>query len=245
MQQLRPQEHWAASVRPVVQALAPREVWVCGEDQLCVLVRENARPGGYEISDAPGERTDLVIVSGDPNYYFVSRCLEEAMAPSIGGKHGPPAIVVAATGWPHGERDGYVDPERVPPGHRRAYARCLPDPDQVWLTAEPAAIAFSLESGGEKNGVRGAVEQRLATGDWQARFQEGFGGIAILIAGARLANNQPLADVWAQLGADPAGHQQLLRGLDLGLARSELARSRAASALAQQKASNAELRATL
>ncbi len=230
----RPQEHWAGTVGPLLEAIAPRAVWAPGEDELTTLVRIHAGERGFQLSASPDELTDAVVISGDPNYYFVSSCLEAAVAPGVGGDLGPPVIVVSATGWPHGDRDGYRNPDSVPPAHRRAYARCLPDPDQAWLSAEPAQIAFALEPGGAGNGVRTAVELLVASGGWKTRLLEGFGGVAILAPDVRLESTRKLTRIWKRLGDEAA--QALLLGLDLELGRAALARAQLEQALAEEVA---------
>jgi len=187
------------------------------------------------------------VVSGDPNHHVVATCLAAAVAsglPPIGGELGPPVIVVGATGWPHDDRDGYDDPERIPVAERRAYARCLPDPDEEWLSAEAAQLAHALEPGGTGNGVRGAVDALLATGGWRARRFEGFGGLTVLAADDRLAPAAALAEIWDELG-EGAAAQALLRRLDLELGRANLQRARLERTAAEQSTAAREFRASM
>lgn len=246
MDPVRPQEHWPGTVRPLLKALAPRAVWAPGEDELSELVRRAGEADDlhYDVAGQPGEQTEATVISGDPNHYWVSQCISAALEPGVGGDGGPPLIVVSATGWPHGERDGYLAPERIPAGRRRAYARFLPDPDERWLTAEVAPLAFALEPGGRANGVRTAVDELLARGGWEARLQEGFGGLAVLVERSRLEATPALAAVWEELDERPAP-RELLRRLDMELGRAALARARLEHALAQERATNERLRAML
>jgi hypothetical protein len=241
---LRPQAHWSDTVRPLLDALAPRGVWTDGEDELCELVRGDGERQGFQLVSAPGETTDLVVVSGDPNHHVTSEALERALADGVGGEDGPPVLIVAGTGWPFGDRDGYVDPELIPSDRRRAYAHCLPDPDEAWLSAEQTSIAAALEPGGASNGVRPAVEAVLACGGWMAHFLEGFGGLAVLAPEIRLGADSALHDVWDRLGQSESA-QQLLREMDLELGRMRLAQARLKAVVAQEEATNRQLRLRL
>lgn len=227
-------------MKPLVEALAPRAVWVCGEDELCGEVRDHAATLGYELVAEPGEGTDLSVISGDPNYYVVTSHLERSLAPGVGGAVGSPIHVVSGTGWPYGERDGYLDPEHVPTDHRRPYARCLADPDQVWLTAEPATLASALESGGDKNGVRPAVQTVADREGWRGWFFPGFGGLAILAPESRLTPGHPLTELLGRLAVSPEA-QELLMRLDQELARGAIARARLTRALDDEQELNLEL----
>jgi len=242
-----PQEHWPGAVEPLLEALSPRRVWTPGDDELSSLVRRHSKNLGYDLADSADELTDAVVVSGDANYHLVAACLAAAVAsgpPPVGGNLGPPVIVVSATGWPHADRDGYRDPDRIPAADRRAYARCLPDPDEAWLSAEAADLAYALEPGGAANGVRGAVDALLATVGWRARFLEGFGGLAVLAPDVRLTPGGALAEVWDGLG-EGAAAQALLRRLDLELGRASLDRAHLERTLAERTNRAGELRASM
>jgi hypothetical protein len=235
-----PMDHWTPVVGPVLEAVAPRSVWAPGDDQLSA----QARAAGSVLEREPGERTDAAVVSGRPYHQFVSEMLAAATADGVGGQSGPPVIVVSATGWPHGDRDGYPEPELVASEQRRAYARTLPDPDERWLSAEPASLAYALEAGGERNGVRAPVDALLAGTGWRGLLLEGSGGIAVLTHDSRLAANAELRLCWSRLeGLGPV--QEMLRRRDLDLARSLLAEAALRRALTEQTAATESLRSAL
>jgi hypothetical protein len=240
----RPHAHWAGTVEPLLRTLAPRAVWVQGEDELCQLVREHAERLGYAALATPDARTEVVVVSGAPNHHLVRRAVEAAQAPGAHPEDRPPVIVVAATGWPHADRDGYVEPDAIPVAERRAYARCLPDPDATWLSAERTTLAYALESGGEGNGVWPALERLLASGEWQARRIEGFGGMSVLAPERRLASEPALQAAWTALGEAEA-HAVVARALDLELGRAELRRARLERELAELRGERDQLRESL
>ncbi|MDQ3644831.1 MAG: class I SAM-dependent methyltransferase [Actinomycetota bacterium] len=111
------------------------------------------------------EPCDAYIIDGDHNYWTVSRELEHAL-----GDRDPalaPLVVLHDVSWPCGRRDQYYAPDALPPGAVHPHSW-----DQGSLPGEENAIrgglrgngsfAIALKEGGERNGVRTAVEDFVA-----------------------------------------------------------------------------------
>src|SRR5215211_2014978 len=60
---------------------------------------------------------DAVIIDGDHNYYTVSEELRLIDERAPGQR--TPLLMLHDVGWPHGRRDAYWDPERIPEEHRQ------------------------------------------------------------------------------------------------------------------------------
>jgi hypothetical protein len=122
------------------------------------LVRETSLRVLPEI-----ELADAVILDGDHNYYTLSEELR------IIGERAPgadlPLLLFHDVGWPHGRRDSYYAPERIPEEQRQPLVR-----DASILPGEPGIVEEGLEldwaaarEGGERNGVLTAIEDFTAT----------------------------------------------------------------------------------
>ncbi len=101
---------------------------------------------------------DAVIIDGDHNYYTVSQELGRIDERSAGAKL--PLLVLHDVCWPHGRRDGYDAPERVPDAHRQPMAE-----DAGLFPGEPGTVFGGLpcrwaaeREGGPANGVLTAIE---------------------------------------------------------------------------------------
>jgi len=118
------------------------------------------------------EPCDAYIVDGDHNYWTVSRELEHALS-----DHAPalaPLVVLHDVSWPSGRRDQYYAPDALPPGAVHAHSW-----DRGSLPGEEKAVrgglrgngsfAIALREGGDRNGVRTAVEDFVAERE-QLRF---------------------------------------------------------------------------
>jgi hypothetical protein len=129
-----------------------------------------------------------VIVDGDHNYYTVGQ--ELALIAKWGGQL--PLIVCHDVAWPHGRRDVYYDPERIPAEHRR------PMSDGGFLFPGVAGLhdgglpyrSVAPEEGGAANGVLTAIEDFAAGHDGV--------GLAIVPAFFGLAVLWPAAAQWAE-----------------------------------------------
>jgi Methyltransferase domain len=104
---------------------------------------------------------DAVIIDGDHNYYTVSEELrligERAPGPRI------PLLMLHDVGWPHGRRDAYWNPERIPEEHRQpTVERPFVFPGEPGVVDAGMPMYASAErEGGPRNGVLTALEDFL------------------------------------------------------------------------------------
>jgi hypothetical protein len=117
------------------------------------LVRETSHDA---LSSAP--RTDAIVIDGDHNYFTVSEDLR-----LIAERHGGPdmpLVLLHDLGWPHGRRDAYYAPERIPEQSRQPLAHnAFLDPAEPGVADGGILVEWAAErEGGPRNGVRTAVE---------------------------------------------------------------------------------------
>jgi Methyltransferase domain len=124
---------------------------------------------------------DAVIIDGDHNYYTVSEELrligERAPGPEI------PLLMLHDVGWPHGRRDAYWDPERIPEEHRQpTVARPFIFPGEPGVVdAGMPMYAAAEHEGGPRNGVLTALEDFLdPRGDLRCARIAPFFGFAVV-----------------------------------------------------------------
>jgi hypothetical protein len=102
---------------------------------------------------------DAIILDGDHNYYTVSeelRIIEERAASE---QRRLPLLLVHDVGWPHGRRDDYYVPARIPAEHRHplADAGLYPGEPGTYHGGIPCDNPAARE-GGPRNGVLTALE---------------------------------------------------------------------------------------
>ena len=108
------------------------------------------------------------IIDGDHNYWTVSRELEHA----LGGREATraPLVVLHDVSWPSGRRDQYYAPDALPPGavHPHSWDHGsrpgIEDAVRGGMRGN-GSFAIALKEGGERNGVRTAVEDFVAARD--------------------------------------------------------------------------------
>jgi Methyltransferase domain len=117
------------------------------------LIRGTSLEALPELSPA-----DAVIIDGDHNHYTVSRELDLIAERAPGDSL--PLIAFHDVCWPHGRRDSYYAPQRIPDEHRQPLAR-----DVLLAPGEPGAARAGIffpcaarEEGGPGNGVLTAIE---------------------------------------------------------------------------------------
>jgi hypothetical protein len=108
--------------------------------------------------------TDTVIIDGDHNYYTVSEELRIISERAIADQRTLPLLLLHDVGWPHGRRDDYFVPERIPAEHRQPIA-----PEAGLYPGDagtrPGALPYhhpAAREGGPGNGVLTAVEDFVA-----------------------------------------------------------------------------------
>jgi hypothetical protein len=108
--------------------------------------------------------TDAIILDGDHNYYTLSQELRLIWERSAGESRTLPLLLLHDVTWPHGRRDDYYVPDRIPAEHRQPIApeRCVyPDEEGTRPTGLPYHYPAAHE-GGPGNGVLTAAEDFVA-----------------------------------------------------------------------------------
>jgi Methyltransferase domain len=108
-------------------------------------------------------RADAIIIDGDHNYYTVSNDLRIIARRCTDQEWGLPLLLVHDVGWPHGRRDDYYVPERIPADQRQPLA------DAGLYPGEPGTFHGGIpcdnpaaHEGGPRNGVLTAIEDFIA-----------------------------------------------------------------------------------
>lgn len=108
---------------------------------------------------------DAVILDGDHNYHTVTAELRLLDERARGAKF--PLVLLHDVGWPHGRRDTYYAPERIPARDRQPIAE-----NAALVPGGPGLARAGLRyrwaarrEGGPRNGVLTAVEDFLAGRD--------------------------------------------------------------------------------
>jgi hypothetical protein len=133
------------------------------------LLRESSEDA---LPDLP--LPDALVIDGDHNYYTVSKELLLVEEKASGADM--PLLILHDVSWPHGRRDVYHAPDRVPEEHRQPLAR-----DAALAPGEAGVAEAGLRyewvarrEGGPRNGVLTAIED----------FAEGRDGVRIAIVPA-------------------------------------------------------------
>jgi hypothetical protein len=108
--------------------------------------------------------TDAIILDGDHNYYTLSEELRIIWQRCQDEQRELPLLLLHDVCWPHGRRDDYYDPERIPPEHRQPIApnrSVYPDEEGTRYSGLPYRFPAAHE-GGPANGVLTAAEDFAA-----------------------------------------------------------------------------------
>ena len=110
------------------------------------------------------EIPDAVILDGDHNYFTLAGELRLIAERSAGRL---PLLMFHDVGWPHGRRDSYYAPERIPDADRQPVAENAGlAPGNPGTVADGLPFAHAAErEGGERNGVLTAIEDFMAVED--------------------------------------------------------------------------------
>jgi Methyltransferase domain len=102
---------------------------------------------------------DAVILDGDHNYYTVSEELRIIAERASEQQRLLPLLLLHDVGWPHGRRDDYYVPERIPAEYRQplADAGLYPGQPGTYHGGIPCDNPAARE-GGPRNGVLTALE---------------------------------------------------------------------------------------
>lgn len=139
------------SPHPDLEALEP------AHDNLR-LVRSTSHAALAELPLA-----DAIILDGDHNYHTVSGELRIIADRSARQQRQLPLLLLHDVGWPHGRRDDYYVPERIPAEHRQplADAGLYPGEPGTYHGGIPCDNPAAHE-GGPRNGVLTAVEDFIS-----------------------------------------------------------------------------------
>ncbi len=112
------------------------------------------------------EACDAYIVDGDHNYWTVSRELEHIDDRTRAARSSA-LVVLHDVSWPWGQRDLYYAPDALPAGAVHAYSwehGSVPGRSEAVRGGfrGGGGFAIALHEGGERNGVRTAVEDFVA-----------------------------------------------------------------------------------
>ncbi len=123
------------------------------------LIRESSHAVLAELPPA-----DAIILDGDHNYYTVSEELRIIAERAAQDGRPLPLLLLHDIGWPHGRRDDYYVPERIPAEHRQplAQAGLYPGEPGTQHGGIPCDNPAARE-GGPRNGVLTAAEDFLST----------------------------------------------------------------------------------
>jgi Methyltransferase domain len=125
------------------------------------LIRATSHAALAELPPA-----DAIILDGDHNYYTVSEELRIIWQRTGEERRQLPLLLLHDVGWPHGRRDDYYVPERIPAEHRQplADAGLYPGEPGTYHGGIPCDNPAAHE-GGPRNGVLTAVEDFIAAHD--------------------------------------------------------------------------------
>jgi Methyltransferase domain len=111
--------------------------------------------------------TDAIILDGDHNYYTLSEELRIIWQRVCDEPRQLPLLLLHDVGFPHGRRDDYYVPERIPAEHRQPIApgrSVYPDEEGTQYSGLPYRYPAAHE-GGPRNGVLTAAEDFVAEHD--------------------------------------------------------------------------------
>ncbi len=154
---------------------------------------------------------DAYVIDGDHNYWTVTRELEHAFGQAGPEGHAPLAVLHDVS-WPCARRDQYYAPDALPPGavhpHSWDHGSVPGEKGTVRGGLRGAgSFAVALEEGGERNGVRTAVEDFVSVRDG-LRF---VAVPAIFGVGVVYRESAPYAEALAALLAPLDGNPLLER----------------------------------
>jgi hypothetical protein len=111
------------------------------------------------------ELADAIVLDGDHNYYTVTAELDRIAERSAGTQL--PLLLLHDVCWPHGRRDDYFDPERIPAARRQPIApECGLYPGIAGTRTGGLPYHFpAAQEGGPRNGVLTALEDFVSGRD--------------------------------------------------------------------------------
>jgi hypothetical protein len=150
---------WADTVRGTIVAIDPsphRDLEQLERERHDLqLIRETSHEALAHIP-----LPDAIILDGDHNYYTLSEELRIIWQRAYEDGRQLPLLLLHDVTWPHGRRDDYYAPERIPVEHRQPIA---PDrsvyPDEAGTRYSGLPYRYpAAHEGGPRNGVLTAAE---------------------------------------------------------------------------------------
>jgi cephalosporin hydroxylase len=141
---------------------------------------------------------DVALIDGDHNWYTVYNELRMLVATAREAAAPLPVLLLHDVAWPYGRRDLYYAPERIPEEFRQPYDRKGIAPRHPGLRAHGGLnrrLANALREGGERNGVRTALEDFVAADEatWRTLILPVHFGLGIAADSERLRERPELA----------------------------------------------------
>jgi Methyltransferase domain len=199
---------WAAGSSARIAAVEPapaRELLDLAERHPeLVLIRKTSHEA---LREASGH--DAIIIDGDHNYHTVSEDLR--LIDEVGGDGPMPLVVLHDLGWPHGRRDAYYSPDRIPEERRQPLAhKAFLDPTEPGVADGGLLVEWAAaREGGPRNGVLTAVEDFVRErGGVRLVIVPAFFGLGVLWHG-----DQPWSADLARI-VEPLDGHPLLRRLE-------------------------------
>lgn len=131
----------------------PADKWEKENDGRFIMFRNLSLNVIKDIKDA-----DVFLIDGDHNWYTVYNELCEIA--KIYPPEKFPLVMFHDIGWPYDRRDLYYSPETIPKEYRHPYERkaIYPGRNELGNEGINENLLNAVKDGGEKNGVRTAVE---------------------------------------------------------------------------------------
>jgi hypothetical protein len=151
------------------------------------------------------EPVDVALIDGDHNWYTVFHELEALRRTAQSAGRSTPLVLCHDAGWPYGRRDGYHEPDAVPPEHRQPWERAGILPGREQLAPDRGInrdFANARREGGPRNGVMAAIEDFAegASEPLEITILPELHGLAILAPRTRLDADPRLEPMIARWG---------------------------------------------
>ena len=157
---------------------------------------------------------DVAIIDGDHNWYTVYHELQHLRRAARAADAPLPLLILHDVAWPYGRRDLYYEPSQIPEEFRQPYDRRGMTPGRTTLLGGGGmniTLANALEEGGERNGVRTALDDFVAEHDRPVRqvILPIYYGLAIAAEDAYLDAHPEVAEFLDDLES-PRGTEEML-----------------------------------
>ena len=149
---------------------------------------------------------DAALIDGDHNWYTVFHELEALEGAANASGRSFPIVFLHDVDWPYGRRDLYYDPDSIPSEFRHDYKRAGMVPGRTRLHPRRginSQLANAVVEGGQRNGVRTAVEDFVSATVTELRVIHvpGMHGLLVLAPEGRLRASAGLAEAIAELSS--------------------------------------------